>query len=141
MWDFPMKKKIEIRTVAAKNIFPSESLEFVKQVLEKYYNCPIESKAKEIHRQDKPQEYTDEIRIYGSKEKGIRYHSHIKVLEQESTKTSIATICCEVFGFPDLELRFSVSSENGLLLEFDLPDNELADKILELFEDSYGHCR
>lgn len=136
-----MKRKIEINTMIARNVYTTESFAFIKMVLEIFCKETIPEKAIEIHRQNKPNYYTDEFRLYGTKEKGIRYHSHYKIAQTKQDKSNIYTHINETFGYADFWVKFIIGSHDGLLLEIDVKDKQKADGILELFEKEFGYSR
>ena len=136
-----MKKKIEINTMMARNVYFTESFEFIKKLLGQFFDFQVPEKAKEIHKQNKPFDYTDEFRVYGTAERGINYHSYYKASEKEMRKPLLYTVSCETFGFPDVWLKFTISSQDGLIFEFDITDETIAKKVVDLFESEYGYCR
>lgn len=136
-----MKEKIEINTMIARNVYSSESLEFIKKILKKCCSFEIPEKAKEIHKQNKPFDYTDEFRIYGTKEQGINYHSYYKLQEKGKSKPLIYTVSNEAFGFDQLWIKFTISSQDGLILEIKTNDKKLLKEIITLFEKDFGYCR
>lgn len=136
-----MNKKIEIKTMTARHVYSTESLSFVKKVIKELFGEEIPEKAREIHKQNKPFDYTDEYRIYGSPEKGIMYHSHYKVQEGKDPKASIYTISNESYGYPDIWISFSISSQDGLILELESTQKKRIDFVIDLFERDYGYCR
>ena len=127
--------------MTARHVYSTESLRFVKKVIEKLFGEEIPDKAREIHKQNKPFDYTDEYRVYGSQEKGVKYHSYYKVQEGEEAKTSIYTMSNETFGYPDLELKFTISSQEGLILEIESSQKKRLEIIEQLFDDDFGYCR
>jgi tetratricopeptide (TPR) repeat protein len=135
-----MKEIIKIDTMTARNVYPNESLQFVKKIVEEIYHHPIPTTAKEIHRQDKPQDYMDEFRIYSDNSQGIKYHSHVKILSKKSRQT-ISKITNETFGFENFYLRFTISSLEGLELEIKSENEDRIQEVKELFEEEYGYCR
>jgi len=136
-----MKKTIEINTMIARNVYHSESFNFVKNVVETLCNDSISEKALEIHRQNKPNHYMDEFRLYGTKERGIKYHSYFKIEDSEKMKFNIYTLTTESFGYENFTLKFTISSHEGLLLEFDIKDEEKANKVIKMFETEFSYCR
>ncbi len=136
-----MKRKIEINTMIARNVYTSESFDFVKKAVEIFCKDTIPEKASEIHRQNKPNHYTDEFRLYGTKEKGIKYHSYYKIAETKQAQSNIYTHTNETFGYADFWIKFTLSSHNGLVLEIDVEDKQKAEGILELFEKEFGYSR
>lgn len=136
-----MKQKIEINTMIARNVYTSESFDFVKKVIEIFCKETIPEKASEIHRQNKPNHYTDEFRLYGTKEKGIKFHSYYKIAETKQTKSNIYTHTNESFGYDGFWIKFTLSSHEGLILEIDVTDKQKAKGILELFEKEFGYSR
>lgn len=136
-----MKEKIEINTMIARNVYSTESFQFVKKVLKKLWDFEVPEKAKEIHKQNKLYDYTDEFRLYGTKEKGVKYHSYYKMLEKDSATPSFYSISNESFGFPDYFIKFTISSQDGLILELESKDKKIYDKTLALFEKEFGYCR
>ncbi len=136
-----MKQKIEINTMIARNVYTSESFDFVKKVVEIFCKDTIPKKANEIHRQNKLNHYTDEFRLYGTKEKGIKYHSYYKIADTKQEKSSIYTHTNETFGYADFWIKFTLSSHDGLILEIDIADKEKAESIIELFEKDFGYSR
>lgn len=136
-----MKEIIEINTMTARNVYNSESFRFVKMVVEKICNIVVPEKAKEIHKQNKPHDYTDEFRLYGTKEQGINYHSYYKVLDKENLHTTIYTLSNETFGFPNLWIKFTISTNDGLILEIESEKPDIIRIIKNLFEEEFGYCR
>ena len=136
-----MKRKIEINTMTARNVFGNESYAFVKKVIEKFCKCQIPNKAKEIHKQNKAYDYTDEFRIYGTEENGIKYHSYYKILDREKSTTALLTITNESYGFPDFWIKFTISSQNGLILEIKSESEATIQDVITLFEDEFGFAR
>ncbi len=136
-----MKQKVEINTMIARNVYTSESLDFVKKVIETFCHDSIPEKASEIHRQNKANHYTDEFRLYGTKEKGIKYHSYYKITETKQIKSNIYTHSNETFGYIDFWIKFTISSHNGLILEIDVKDKQKTKEIIELFEKKFGYSR
>jgi len=136
-----MKKKIEINTMMARNVYFTESFDFVKKVLERFYHYKVPEKAKEIHKQNKPFDYTDEYRIYGATDQGLSYHSYYKASEKEMRTPVLYTVSCETFGWEDFWIKFTISSQDGLIFEFDIANDKIAKQIEQLFEAEYGYCR
>ncbi|NHJ32659.1 MAG: hypothetical protein FK732_07345 [Asgard group archaeon] len=136
-----MKEKIEINTMIARNVYSTESFQFIKDVLKKICNFEVPDKAKEIHKQNKLYDYTDEFRLYGTKDQGIKYHSYYKIHEKDSTTPSFYKISNESFGFPDYMIKFTISSQDGLILELESKDKKLIEKTVALFEKEFGYCR
>ena len=136
-----MKKIIEINTMIARNVYHSESFNFVKAVVEKICEDKISEKALEIHRQSKPNHYMDEYRLYGTKERGIKYHSYFKIEDKEKNKFNIYTLSNETFGYNDFWLKFTISSHDGLLLEYEIKNKEKIKKVVELFDIEFDYCR
>ena len=126
--------------MAARNVYGSESFNFVRKIIAEFCEYDISEKAFEIHKQDKSYDYTDELRLYGTKEKGIKYHSHIKVFEKP-TSSAISTISNESFGFPNFWIKFTVSTQDGLILELEAEDQKLLEQVLNQFEKQFGYCR
>ena len=136
-----MKEKIEINTMIARNVYSTESLEFIRKILKKCCSYEIPEKAKEIHKQNKPFDYTDEFRIYGTKEQGIKYHSYYKLQEKGKEKPLIYTVSNEAFGFDQLWIKFTISSQDGLILEIETNDKKLLKEIKTLFEEDFSYSR
>jgi tetratricopeptide (TPR) repeat protein len=136
-----MKEKIEINTMIARNVYSTESFQFVKKVLKKLWDFEVPEKAKEIHKQNKLYDYTDEFRLFGSKEKGVEYHSYYKMIEKESATPAFYSISNESFGFPDYSIKFTISSQDGLILELESEDKKSIEKTITLFEKEFGYCR
>ncbi|MGC9781514.1 MAG: tetratricopeptide repeat protein [Candidatus Heimdallarchaeota archaeon] len=136
-----MKEKIEINTMIARNVYATESYDFVKLVLEKFCKVEIPNKAKEIHKQNKLYDYKDEFRLYGTKEQGIKYHSYYKLLDKDTNIPSLYTVSNESFGIENLWIKFTISSQDGLILELDSKDNSLVEKVVSLFEKQFSYCR
>lgn len=136
-----MVEKIEINTMIARNVYASESLEFIKKSLKTFCNYDISENPVEIHKQNKLYEYTDEFRLYGSKEQGVKYHTHYKILEQGSDGYSIFYISNETVGFPNFWMKFTISTHDGLILEYDVKDKKVAKKIVKNFETDFGYSR
>ncbi len=136
-----MKEKVEINTMTARNVYSSESLEFVKNVLKKFCNVEIPDKAKEIHKQDKSSDYTDEYRIYGTNDQGIKYHSYYKVIDKTVKIPTFYTVSSETFGCESIWIKFTISSQEGLILEIDSEDSKVIHDIVAFFEMEYGYCR
>ncbi|MBN1329816.1 MAG: tetratricopeptide repeat protein [Candidatus Heimdallarchaeota archaeon] len=136
-----MKEKIEINTMTARNVYSSESLDFVRTILKKFCNITIPDKAKEIHKQDRSNDYTDEFRIYGTSEFGIKFHSYYKVIDKTVKIPTFYTVSSETFGSNDLWAKFTISSQDGLILELESNDSKLIQKIVAFFETEYGYCR
>ncbi|MFW9922613.1 MAG: tetratricopeptide repeat protein [Candidatus Thorarchaeota archaeon] len=136
-----MKEIIEINTMTARNVYTSESFRFIKMVVEKICNIQVPEKAKEIHKQNKPHDYTDEFRLYGTKEQGINYHSYYKVVDKENLHTTVYTISNQAFGYPDIDVKFTISTQDGLILEIESNNTSTISKIKELFEEEFGYCR
>ncbi len=136
-----MKEKIEINTMIARNVYSTESFQFVKKVLKKIFDYDVPEKAKEIHKQNKLYDYTDEFRLFGTKEQGIRYHSYYKILAKDTSTPAFYTISNESFGFPELMIKFTISSQVGLILELESDDKKLIEKTKVLFENEFGYCR
>ncbi|NHK32457.1 MAG: tetratricopeptide repeat protein [Asgard group archaeon] len=136
-----MKERIEINTMIARNVYSTESLEFIKKILQKCCSYEIPEKAKEIHKQNKPFDYTDEFRIYGTKEQGIKYHSYYKLQEKGKSKPLIYSVSNEAFGFDQLWIKFTISSQDGLILEVETKDKKLLKDVINHFEQDFGYCR
>ncbi|NHJ05488.1 MAG: tetratricopeptide repeat protein [Candidatus Heimdallarchaeota archaeon] len=136
-----MNKKIQINTMIARNVFGNESFLFIKKIIEQFCNCQIPDKAKEIHKQNKAHDYTDEFRIYGTNERGIKYHSYYKIIDKEKSTTALLTITNESFGFPDFWIKFIISSSDGLILEIESDDKSILDKVTNFFEEEFGFTR
>ncbi|NHJ49762.1 MAG: tetratricopeptide repeat protein [Asgard group archaeon] len=136
-----MKEKIVINTMIARNVYSTESLEFIKKILTKCCNYKIPEKAREIHKQNKPFDYTDEFRVYGTQEQGVRYHSYYKLHDKEKSVPLIYTVSNEAFGFDKLWLKFTISSQDGLILEIETKDKKLLKEITTHFEKEFGYCR
>ncbi|NHJ39216.1 MAG: tetratricopeptide repeat protein [Asgard group archaeon] len=136
-----MKEIIEINTMIARNVYSTESLEFIKKVPTQCCSYEIPEKAREIHKQNKPYDYTDEFRIYGTKDQGIKYHSYYKLQEKGKTKPLIYTVSNEAFGFDQLWIKFTISSQDGLILEIETTNKNLFKEIKTLFEEDFGYCR
>ncbi|MHA1440308.1 MAG: tetratricopeptide repeat protein [Candidatus Heimdallarchaeota archaeon] len=136
-----MPEKIAINTMIARNVYASESFEFIKNSLKNFCNYEIKENPIEIHRQNKTYEYTDEYRIYGTREQGVKYHTHYKIMGQGSEDYSIFHVSNETFGFADFWIKFTISTHDGLILEFDVKDEKNAKKITENFEADFGYCR
>ncbi|MEA2070721.1 MAG: tetratricopeptide repeat protein [Asgard group archaeon] len=135
-----MKKTLEISTMTARNVFASEVKRFIKDILQKFFSYDFPEKAREIHKQDKPYDYRDEIHIYGTKDKGIKYHTHMRLIEGQ-TKKAIATVSCETFGFDDFWLKFELDTQEGLLFSYDVEDKQTAKKVRDFFDKEFGYCR
>jgi len=136
-----MKEKVEINTMIARNVYSTESFQFVKKVLKKIFDYEVPEKAKEIHKQNKLYDYTDEFRLYGTKDQGVKYHSYYKIFEKDTTTPAFYTISNESFGFPELTIKFTISSQVGLILELESEDKKLIEKTKTLFENEFGYCR
>ena len=136
-----MPEKIEINTMIARNVYASESFEFVKNSLKNICNYDVPENPLEIQRQNKTYEYTDEFKLFGSKEQGVKYHTHYKIMEQGSTDYSIFYVSNEAFGFTDFWMKFTISTHVGLILEFDVKDKKNSKIITENFEEDFGYCR
>jgi tetratricopeptide (TPR) repeat protein len=137
-----MKEKIEINTMTARNVYSTESLEFIKKILKSCCKYEMPEKAREIHKQNKPFDYTDEIRIYGTQEQGIRYHTYYKIHDEKGKSAPLFyTVSNEIFGFEDLWIKFTISSQDGLILELESKNKKLIKQIKVLFEESFGYCR
>ncbi|HUT80942.1 MAG TPA: tetratricopeptide repeat protein [Candidatus Bathyarchaeia archaeon] len=136
-----MKEKIEINTMTARNVYSSESLEFIRNILKKFCNIEIPDKAKEIHKQDRSNDYTDEFRIYGTSDQGIKFHSYYKVIDKTVKIPTFYTVSSETFGCEALWTKFTISSQDGLILEMESEDSKLNQKIVAFFETEYGYCR
>ncbi|MHA1211061.1 MAG: tetratricopeptide repeat protein, partial [Candidatus Heimdallarchaeota archaeon] len=120
-----MKEKIEINTMTARNVYSSESFQFVKKVLEKFCDLEIPEKAREIHKQNQ----------------GIKYHSYYKIVDKTVKIPALYTISSETFGCNEIWMKFTISSQDGLILELTTDDSALVKKITKLFEKEYGYCR
>lgn len=136
-----MPEKIEINTMIARNVYASESFEFIKNSLKNFCNYEIKENPIEIHKQNKTYEYTDEYRIYGTREQGVKYHTHYKIMGQGNADYSIFHVSNETFGFVDFWMKFTISTHDGLILEFDVEDEKIVKKIAENFEVDFGFCR
>jgi tetratricopeptide (TPR) repeat protein len=136
-----MQEKIEINTMIARNVYASESFDFVKTSLKNFCNYELKEKPIEIHKQNKTYEYTDEYRIYGTREKGVKYHTHYKIMAEGSTDYSIFHVSNETFGFTDFWMKFTISTHDGLILEFNVKDETIAKKLTANFEEDFGYSR
>ncbi len=135
-----MKEKIEINTMIARNVYSTESFQFVKKVLKKLYDFEVPEKAKEIHIQNKLYDYTDELRLFNYKEQGVKYHSYYKIHEKDSTIPAFYSISNESFGFPDFWIKFTISSQEGLILELESKDKKLIERTITLFDEEFDYC-
>lgn len=136
-----MKKTVEINSRAARMVSESEILQFIKIILQEFCDFAVPEKPFQVHKQDKPHDYHDELKLYGTKEKGIKYHYFMKIGGRSADASSFSTTAIESFGFSNLWIKFARSTKEGLQLELKTDEQSPSEKIMSLFEDRFGYCR